>query len=183
MEHGPFHCPLSHQELAELGRATYLWGVADFLAEMLVQTALGIKDRDALRQLIKPLMIGKKITILSKLTARFKNDEARAAVVQFCAAVSKLNEGRNHAIHGYWALKYDPVVKESFVGAYTYKKPDLPLYPAEISRIANDTAKAARMGALAFLKEKGADVDDSIFPTNFWLGPDAPPQFAGAPTL
>lgn len=67
MKVGAFRCPLNELGLSELGRATYNWGMADMLAQMLLCLCHQIDEvSPTAKDLIAPLMIDKKASLLKR---------------------------------------------------------------------------------------------------------------------
>jgi hypothetical protein len=170
MEHGAFKCPLSDHGLAELGRATYNWGMADMIAQTLLDQISGTRLK---RELIMPLMIEKKAQILKKRLEDFPRGECRQLVKEFVTSIISINEGRNHAMHGFWGWEYVKG-KEPRSAAHSYKS-EQPLYADELTALADRIAVATRKAHRAMMILAG-NSSPIVYPVNFWFGKGPPPE-------
>lgn len=169
MEHAAFRPPLNDVGLAQLGRATYNWAMADLIAG----TLLKFITRTPLdRELIDPLMIEKKAQILKKRLDCFPEGECRNLVESFSKTIVRLNEGRNHAIHGFWGWEHRKG-EEPRAAAYSHKLAD-PLLADNISTLADEMAVATRQGHTAMTLLSGGTAPTN-YPVNFWFGNTLPP--------
>ena len=173
MQHAAFKSPLNDAGLAELGRATLNWGFADMLAGMLIEMLLGIRDIDAKRHLLSPLMIGKKIDVLRKCLHRIEQDDVRALALKFCDEISSLNSGRNHAVHGFWGWETakDGEAPRAAASSHKSKKP---FYAEEISGVADRIAAATILAHNALTMLGGKPSEGIQYPVTFWFGPVPP---------
>jgi hypothetical protein len=170
MEYAAFKCPLSDHGLAELGRAIYNWGVADMVAEQLL---FNISHTPLRRELIQPLMIEKKAQILKKRLEDFPKGETRKLVQEFTSAIISINEGRNHAMHGFWGWEHQQG-QAARSAAHSYKS-EKPLYAEELPALADRIALATRKAHRALMLLAGVK-GPTTYPVNFWFGKGPPPD-------
>lgn len=143
------------------------------LAGVLIEVVLGLSDKDAKRQLLSPLLIGKKVEVLRRCLDRIERDDIRALARNFCDEISSLNSGRNHAIHGFWGWETSENGAPPRAAAHSHKSKK-PFYAEEISGVADRIAAATIRGHQTLMMLGGTPRDSSKYPVTFWFGPVPP---------
>jgi hypothetical protein len=182
MEVGAFKSPLNELGLSELGRATYNWGMADMLAQTLLCLCHQIDESSpTAKDLIAPLAIDKKASLLKRRVEAFPAGECRELVTEFALEIARLCEGRNHAIHGFWG--WDMNGPEPIAGAYSHKNQDNPLRAEEIETIADRIAVATKKAHRAWMMLTGKGDVEVTYPCQFHFRkkPTEPPEEQSPP--
>ena len=153
MEYAAFDPQLSDADLAQLGRMTVNFGYVELLLDWLLLAALNVRNKDAIRLLITPLPLKRKLEMLEAQLPNCPNEQANAEIASGLALADSANTDRNQIIHGYWALK-------NGVGMMAYYRKD----PAKskvtapsVAEIADKAAVASRHLYAAYCLLNGSD--------------------------
>jgi hypothetical protein len=177
MRPAAFRSPLSHEELADLGRVTLNFGYAETLLNHIVSALLRLPEGQAKLSLIAPLATSRKVEIIKEnLSIIIKND-VRARLESVCKRIPPLNTQRNQMIHGYWAFRVDEQRNIS-PASHSSKSPSKPtIPPSAISQLADDAALITQDLYHVMMGLHGHEVGEVNFPVNLWAGNGPPPSW------
>ena len=136
-----FRISLTAEQTQELGRLTLTWGQIDHFVLNSVSLLL-THDLAAAVTLMGDTTTGPLVNLLNKSRHRIKDEGIRDLTKSFCDGMGPLITKRNHIMHGIWGF-YLPGknARKAEPGCFFVKDPKNPLFPDEITELANKAAE------------------------------------------
>ena len=142
-----FVSPLTHDQHAQIGRISILWGQIDTFVDGLLTFVLGITPE--LRfELFSEKQVGAKLDALRKFALKLPTAAKRQQVLTFIKYVDESKSLRNMCFHGAWGFH---VTKRRTVEAAAkhYKQPDKPFKASELPKLERKLCQTSHQGMLA----------------------------------
>ncbi|MCP5368762.1 MAG: hypothetical protein H6907_11130 [Hyphomicrobiales bacterium] len=167
-----FRISLTEKQTTELGRLAITWGQIDHFVLNSVTLLLAV-DSAAGIAMLGDATTGPLVNLLRKSRHRIENTVIKEFTKQFCDDMGPLISKRNHIMHGIWGF-YLPGKnpKKAKPGCLFLKNPDNPLFPDEITDLANKAAEQTHK--IAEIWHHLADIEYPDGNPNFFFGPHKP---------
>ena len=143
-----FYPPLTHDELAQLGRIAILWGQVEMFVENLLTAVLRIEP--VLRaRLFSDKPIGAKLDTLASFAKDMPKGKPADAVTAFLSLAKQVKSGRNQCFHGVWGFFVRSKRKSVEAAAMHQRSVEKPFRASDLPRLERNLCQLSQLGMLA----------------------------------
>jgi hypothetical protein len=176
MEVAAFECPLTDDQLRELGRLALNFGYAEFLLDATLSRLLQVEGK-AKKALIAPLTTRRKIELIEENLGQIADEAAIEHIKRACKTIDQANGDRNQLIHGYWAFHVDKETKEIQPASNSKKPSRQKLSPERLATLADAIAVATRDLYAGEMICAGHKPGSFRYPVRLYAGKGPPPDW------
>jgi hypothetical protein len=159
---------LSEEQFENLGRFTAIFSQIDFAMVTVLARAANLPS-PRLRALIDGTTAGQRVGMLRKLAKQMPDPNLRLKAEGVCKALTRINDTRNHILHGVWGLWWN-FDKDTLKPACAYEKnADNPVHAEQLPELCDRAAKIS-IQVMELLCALLADGSRWGEPIRFYLG-------------
>lgn len=142
-----FYSPLTHDQHAQIGRISVLWGQCEMFVDNLLTHILGISS-DLRLKLFGDRQLGTKLDTLSTFAKDMEVGSPREELLKFIRIANEVKGERNSCFHGVWGFHVTRR-KGVIAGAKHHRQPEKPFKAADLPKLERKLCQLSHQGMIA----------------------------------